>query len=33
MGDWYVIAYTSTFLDRDAHNAIESYAMNPDGSI
>ncbi len=33
MGDWYVIAYTPTFLDRDAHNAIESYAMNPDGSI
>jgi len=33
MGDWYVIGYTPTFLDSDAHNAIESYARNPDGSI
>lgn len=33
MGDWYVIGYTPTFLDGDAHNAIESYARNADGSI
>lgn len=33
MGDWYVIGYTPTFLDRDAHNGIESYALGADGSI
>lgn len=33
MGDWYVIASIPTFLEKDAHNAVESYAMNPDGSI
>jgi apolipoprotein D and lipocalin family protein len=25
MGDWYVIANIPTFIERDAHNAIESY--------
>ncbi len=33
MGDWYVIAHIPTFLERDAYNAVESYALNPDGSI
>ncbi|RPI48748.1 MAG: hypothetical protein EHM59_00585 [Betaproteobacteria bacterium] len=33
MGDWYVIAATPTFIDADAHNAVESYRLAPDGSI
>lgn len=33
MGDWYVIANIPTFLEKDAHNAIESYARNSDGTI
>lgn len=33
MGDWYVIAATPTFIDKNAYNAVESYAMNPDDTI
>jgi apolipoprotein D and lipocalin family protein len=33
MGPWYVIASIPTFLEKDAYNAIESYALAPDGSI
>lgn len=33
MGDWYVIANIPTFLEKDAYNAVESYALNEDGSI
>ncbi len=33
MGDWYVIASIPTFLERGAHNAIESYRLEDDGSI
>jgi apolipoprotein D and lipocalin family protein len=33
MGDWYVIANIPTFLEQDAHNAVESYRLNHDGSI
>jgi len=33
MGDWYVIANIPTFLEKGAHNAVESYALNDDGSI
>ena len=33
MGDWYVIANIPTFIETGAHNAVESYAMNDDGSI
>ena len=33
MGDWYVIANIPTFIETEAYNAIESYAMNDDGSI
>ena len=27
MGDWYVIANIPTFVEREAHNAIESYEL------
>jgi len=33
MGDWYVIASIPTFIEKDAHNALESYRLAPDGSI
>ncbi|MCK8517069.1 lipocalin family protein [Methylonatrum kenyense] len=33
MGDWYVIANIPTYLERDAHNAVESYSLNADGTI
>jgi len=33
MGDWYVIAGHFTFFERDAHNAVETYALNADGTI
>jgi apolipoprotein D and lipocalin family protein len=33
MGDWYVIANIPTSLERGAHNAIESYRLDADGSI
>lgn len=33
MGDWYVIAYTPTFIDKNAYNAVESYRLNDDGTI
>lgn len=33
MGDWYVIANIPTFIEKGAHNAIENYSMNDDGSI
>jgi apolipoprotein D and lipocalin family protein len=33
MGDWYVIANIPTFIEDGAHNALEQYAMNEDGSI
>jgi apolipoprotein D and lipocalin family protein len=33
MGDWYVIANIPTSLERDAHNAVESYRLDSDGSI
>ncbi len=33
MGDWYVIGTIPTYLERGAHNPVESYARNPDGSI
>jgi len=33
MGDWYVIANIPTFIEKGAHNAIESYKLDPDGSI
>ena len=33
MGVWYVIASIPTFLEEGAHNAVESYARNDDGTI
>jgi apolipoprotein D and lipocalin family protein len=33
MGDWYVIGGITTFLEKGAHNAVESYELKPDGSI
>lgn len=33
MGDWYVIAHIPMFLEKGAYNAVESYRLNPDGTI
>jgi apolipoprotein D and lipocalin family protein len=33
MGQWYVIASIPTFIERDAHNAVESYSLNEDGTV
>lgn len=33
MGDWYVIANIPTFIERSAHNAVESYRLDDDGTI
>ena len=33
MGDWYVVANIPTFLEKGAHNAVETYSRNEDGSI
>lgn len=33
MGPWYVIGVIPTFIEKDIYNAIESYALSPDGTI
>jgi apolipoprotein D and lipocalin family protein len=33
MGDWYVIANIPTFLEEGAHNAVESYRLEDDGTV
>lgn len=33
MGDWYVIASIPTPLERGAHNAVESYRLDSNGTI
>lgn len=33
MGPWYVIASIPTFLEKGAHNAVETYRLNDDGTI
>lgn len=33
MGDWYVIAAIPTYFERHAFDAVESYALRPDGRI
>lgn len=33
MGDWYVIAHIPVFIEKEAFNAVESYALAPDGTI
>ncbi len=33
MGGWYVIAHIPSFVERRACNAVESYALRPDGNV
>lgn len=33
MGDWYVIAILPNLIEKNAVNGIESYRLDPDGSI
>lgn len=33
MGDWYVIANIPTFVEKGAHNAVESYRLAKDGTV
>ena len=33
MGEWYVIANIPTFLEKGAHNAVETYTLSDDGTI
>ena len=33
MGDWYVLAHIPAFIEDEAHNAVESYALDEDGTI
>ena len=33
MGDWYVVGNIPTFLERDAHNAVESYALEDERRV
>jgi apolipoprotein D and lipocalin family protein len=33
MGDWYVIANIPTLVEQGAHNAVESYRLDDDGTI
>jgi apolipoprotein D and lipocalin family protein len=33
MGDWYVIANIPTFVEKGAHNAVESYRLDEDGTV
>jgi len=33
MGDWYVVANIPTSIEKGAHNALESYALNSDGTV
>lgn len=33
MGDWYVIANIPTFIERGAHNAVESYELMPERTV
>ena len=33
MGDWYVIANIPTFIEKGAHNAVESYRLDDDNTI
>lgn len=33
MGAWYVIATIPTFIETEAYNAIETYRLDPDGTI
>jgi len=33
MGAWYVIACIPTFIETEAYNGVETYRLDPDGSI
>ncbi len=33
MGDWYVQGHTPVFFDKDSTDQVESYKLQPDGSI
>jgi apolipoprotein D and lipocalin family protein len=33
MGDWYVVANIPTWIEQGAHNAVESYRLDDDGTI
>ena len=33
MGDWYVIACIPTYIEKGAHNPLESYRLEADGTI
>lgn len=33
MGPWYVIACIPTFIETKAYNGVETYTLNPDGTI
>lgn len=33
MGDWYVIANIPTFIEKGAHDAVESYRLAADGTV
>lgn len=33
MGPWYVIANIPTIIERGAHNAVENYELNGDGTV
>lgn len=33
MGRWYVIANIPTFLEKGAHNAVETYELDDDGTV
>lgn len=33
MGPWYVIANIPTFIEKGAHNAVETYRLDADGTI
>lgn len=33
MGAWYVIAHIPTFIEKEAYDAVETYALDVDGSI
>jgi apolipoprotein D and lipocalin family protein len=33
MDDWYVVADIPTFVEKGAHNAVESYSLSSDRTI
>jgi len=33
MGPWYIIACIPTFIETDSYNGVETYRLDPDGTI